>query len=177
MDKLFLGIILLLFCCGKLPDAPSEKYFDPADLNRLELANLNTFWQGDSIGRYDDSDTFGYTGFLQGIEYRSVAETGNPGVSKTVSVKVFTTTDSAIQALRDAKTWSQATTVYGNPDGPIKGLWWYISPFPAPPATTYCAITVRKWNTIITVAFYPANNETIINNVLEIARRIDELSY
>jgi hypothetical protein len=167
MKRLCFVVFLSLLCCEKMPISPQSKYFNPNDLARLELLNLNTFWQSDTVAQYAHPDMFSYKGFLQSLRYS--------GANKYISINVFNSIDSAIQAIKDAKTGSQAPNFYGNQEGPIKGLWWYIPSDSVTPSTSYYGIFAQKWNTIVGVT-YPSNSELLINTVLEILKRIDEIS-
>jgi hypothetical protein len=156
------------------PPIPQGKYFSIRYLEDLDLININNFWQDDSIYYWGSAGMFSDTGFLKSIEYRNSLETDiTQGVHKEITVNVFKTTEFAIKALHNSKRWNQAITYYGKQDGPIKDLWYFIGDSINP---SYTFICLQKLNTVINITCYPNNNEIIINTLVEIARRIDELS-
>jgi hypothetical protein len=156
------------------PPVPKGKYFNTTYREDLDLSNIPIFWQDDTV-RYDSrSGMYSDTGLLRHIGYTSGLETGGTqGVHKGITLNVFKSAEFAVQALHASKARSQAITYYGEPKSPIKGLWWSVGDSINP---SYTYICFQKLNTVLEVTYIPNNNEIVINTILEIARRIDELS-
>ena len=169
MRKLLIVISFLSFInCEKNPSSHNEKFFDPQKLPLLSLAEVNHFWQDDSIkytSNFIDGIFNDYSGFLGGVRYS--------GDKNIIGVSAFKSQANAIEAMDLRRNNVAAIILEGGKHELISGKWWFAK-------SPSNAVFVNQWNTIIEVAYYyPAYEELeniLIETAAEIARRIDALS-
>lgn len=146
-------------------DKQHEKFFDAENLSLLDLANSDGFWDDDEI--IDTSYNMGMifesrSGSLKGINLY--------GEKQLVWISVFTTRDTAIDAM-ESRINNVAAMIQEGTSDVINGRWWFSTPN---------AVFVNKWNTIIEVVIFSANNVEVENILYstanELARRVDKLS-
>lgn len=167
---LFFLILLGLVSCNKNiePVSPTEKFFDPVNINNLALENLTTFWKGDNFET--KLNTIDFTiyfltrceGYLKGIELSND--------KKGIGVYVFDTKSNAIEAMDNLIGISSAFYYEGEKQKIINEKWWYIKGDP------YYSIFINRWNTIVNILHKdPSDEETIFGFIKEITKRIDFL--
>ena len=166
MKKIVLVIALLGLVGCDIFKSSQEKLFDLKDLSRLELENIDNFWDTDSL-EYDDNLYFDYfSSYMGGIELK--------GMKKRIVVSVFKSQRSAIRAMEGRRNMVAAVIVAGGKHELIKGKWWFTDNIPN-------GVFVNQWNTIVEVSYYHTDFEQIIAMLIvtaaEIARRIDSLSH
>jgi len=165
MKKLILLIIIMVYITGCEKDKQHEKFFDTENLSLLDLANIDGFWDDDEIidTSYNMEMSFeSHSGSLKGINLYSE--------KKLVWISVFTTRDMAIDAM-ESRINNVAAMIQEGTSDVINGRWWFSTPN---------AVFVNKWNTIIEVVIFDANNEevkdTLYSTANELAKRVDNLS-
>ena len=169
---LFLIFFISILGCNKDNDADSNstKYFDPINLNQLDLGNIDNFWsEGMNIDTsfYMGANFENHPGFIEGIRLSS-------GNGKAIWVSVFMTKEDAVDAMELRINDVVCLINDGNPDE-FENQWWY----------SQCLgfmIFENQYNTIVEIDF--ASNATfdMIKSILfdiaeEINERIDRLSY
>ena len=120
----------------------NEKFFDRSKLPLLSLAEVNHFWQGDSIkhiSHFIDGNFNDYAGFLDGIKYS--------GDKKKVAVSVFQSQAAAIEAMELRRDNVAAVIEPGSSSENLKGKWWFGN-------NVLNYVFVNQWNTIIEVSYY-----------------------
>ena len=173
MRKFIIAIAIIstlqwLYCIkDKQLLTPQDKYFDPQNLQLLDLKNVNEFWLDDAIkdsSEYISTLFNEHPGFIKGIRYE--------GEIKSISVSIFQTQQMALNAMEltinDVACLIQKDTSKSGSD-----LWWFSDCIPD-------MVFTNKWNTIIEVSWYHSNfeeiKETLYETVIEIANRVDNSS-
>lgn len=162
MKDLFILISLFFLACHRNPSAleQKERFFDPKDLSRLSLEEMNHFWEGDRIkhiSTINDAIFGSHPGFLGGIEYR--------GDTRGISVSVFKSQAMAIEAMELLRKNVAAVIEPGNPPDLFPGPWWFTDNIPN-------AVFVNQWNTIVDVFIYHPDYKAVENLLLETAKEI-----
>ncbi len=170
MKKAFYLCIIVIFnCCCENYEQP-EKYFDPEELNQLDLAGIKEFWQ--DVSKIDTSFQGGggslfsaYTGFLEGL--------GLIDDSSAIWISVFENQDIATNAM-EYRIDNVAIPIHEGTKDSIEALWWYFDD------GWNSSVIVNQWNTIIEVVLYGANYndvETVLYETAnELVKRVDDLS-
>ena len=150
MKKAVLLLTLIsLISCEKEKEK-TDAFFNPENLESLELANIDGFWE--DISSIDTSyggaggvifDRF--PGFLQGI--------GLNAEKKSIWVTVFSSRDTAVMAMEHRIEVVSSVILEGT-SNEINGTWWYAKS----PGTV---VFKNQWNTIIEVMNSQANNDSI----------------
>ena len=165
---IFLLIILIsiISCQNENDNENQEKFFNPVNLGKLDLANIDGFWNNDS--NIDTSFNGGggvlfesHLGFIEGI--------GLYNEDKAVWISVFTTKDTAINAM-ESRINNVAAVIEKGTSDEIKGTWWVLK---------NSSVFVNKCNTIIEVVVFGNKNEEdgiLYSTANELARRVDNLS-
>ncbi len=157
-----------LFC--NEDESHQEKSFNPADLSKLSLNDIDNFWDNDSIKRvlnFTEGAIFNtHPAYLGGIRYE--------GEKNVISVTVFNSQADAIEAMELRRNNVAAIIDEGGKHELISGKWWFCDTPPYP-------IFLNKLNTIIELIYiyyptYTENETVLIQIVIEIAQRIDFLS-
>lgn len=166
-------LILSNFSCKLFCDEDEshhKKIFNPADLSKLSLNDIDDFWDNDSIKRvldFTEGAIFNtHPAYLGGIRYE--------GEKNVITVTVFNSQVTSLEAMELRRNNVAAIINEGKKHDLLNGKWWFIDP----PGYT---IFLNKLNTIIELIYiyYPthAENETVlIQTAVEIAQRIDLLS-
>ena len=168
---LFITIFVFFIGCDKdnISDSKSEKYFDPGNLNQLNIANIDTFW---SAGLAIDTSYYmgahfeDHPAFIEGI--RLYSQNG-----KALCVSVFKTKEDAVNAMLLRINNVACVINEGDPDE-FTHRWWYSD------CMSYY-IFVNQYNTIIEIDFSSnAPFDLIKGHLLDVAEiiivRIDTLS-
>ncbi len=158
----YLLILTILFSCEK--DNKHDKYFNSNDISKIELENIDDFWENDTINNSSDGMFDNYSGYIDGIAHR--------GEVKGVGISVFNTGQMALDAM-ESRIASVACIIIKGTSNEIEGDWWFSDCIPN-------IVFVKQWNTIIEVYYYENDFESI-NTILyrtanEIASRVDNLS-
>ena len=165
--------IFLIFSCSLFCDddeSYQKKIFNSADLSKLSLDKIDSFWDDDSIKRVvdftEDAIFNTHPAYLGGIRYE--------GEKNVITVTVFNSQVTSIEAMELRRNNVAAIINEGKKHDLLNGKWWFDD---TPPYTIF----LNKLNTIIelTYNYYPtyAENEIVlIQIVTEIAQRIDYLS-
>ena len=153
-----------MITCKRNPTALVEPYFDPNDLDKLELETLENFWQGDTAEIWINPIPYirEYEGFLKGMEHRCDL--------KKIGIFVFRTQATAGNLMGDWNSFSNSILIEGDTQDVIEEKWWYIMGDPI------SAILVNKFNTIVMINHYDMNINDLMNTAIEIMDRIDRLS-
>jgi len=171
--KIFLILILFvsLLGCDKNnnPDLKDVKYFDSENLNQLNLANIDNYWdEGLNIDTsfYMGANFENHSGFIEGIRLY----TGN---GKAIWISVFKTKEDAINAMELRINDVACVINNGDPDE-FENQWWYSD------CMDYY-IYVNQYNTIVEIDFSSNATFDLIKGILldiaeEINERIDKLS-
>lgn len=165
MKKLiFILILFSMITCIRNPTALVEPYFNPNDLDKLELENLENFWQGDTVEIWINPIPYirEYEGFLKSMDFRCDL--------KGIGIFVFKTQVIAVNLLGDWNSFSNSILLEGDTHDVIEEKWWYIK---GDPMST---ILVNKFNTILMLHNYYMNKNDLMNTAIEITDRIDRLS-
>ena len=164
-------LILSNFSCKLFCDedeSHQKKIFNPANLSKLSLDKIDSFWDDDSIKHVSDfiDETFNtHLEYLVGTRYSSD--------SKMIVVSVFNSQYGAIEAMELRRNNVAVVIKNGINNEFISGKWWFSQ-------NPSSLIFLNKLNVIIEVLYndYPtyAENETVlIQTAVEIAKRIDAL--
>ena len=161
-------VYALLSCEKKNDSIPTEKYFNPLNIDSLALKDIEGFWDDTdtNIKISDSHGFFGYDSCL--IEARRCS-----GSEKGVVISVFTSKVNAIDAFEYRIQNVACIILPYNKDGDIEGKWWYSDCIPD-------IIFANQWNTIIEVFYYHVSYEEIEDIMYaaakEIVQRVDSLS-
>lgn len=168
---MFLIAILSLLGCNRNDDTNQNdgKFFNPENLNQLDLANIDDYWtEGIKIdtsfnmeGHFEN-----HPGFIDGI--RLYSQNG-----KAIWVTVFKSKDDAINAMESRINTVVCVITSGNPDE-LETQWWYSDCFDY-------RIFVNQYNTIVEIDFasnapFDLIKEILIDVAKEVIVRIDLLS-
>jgi hypothetical protein len=165
MYKYFI-ILLLLANCNNAIVNNREIKFNPDDLSRLKIDTITTFWKNDSL-KESTRDFFAFD---------SNPFIGLTSPTKNIAITVFASKNDAVNSMTNRIKSCQAIVHVGVPNDSLDGNWWYIQGIPYD-SFPYYDIFLNRWNTIIEVsANVPEYKETVIQTVIEIYRRIDNLS-
>jgi hypothetical protein len=154
----------LLFCsCEK----ESNWYFDAANLSRLNLLDVEQFWQDDEQvdTSFSKAMLLGYSqGYIKGIALL--------GEAKSIKVSVFESKQLAVNAMESQIATVACIITEGTTDQ-IDSKWWYTECIPN-------IVFTNRWNTLIAVS-YGAGNFEEVEDILfsisnEIINRVDNLS-
>jgi len=160
--KKLITIIILICIIGCEKDEQNEKYFDPKDLSKLLLENIDTFWEGEN---HESFNIFfdRYSGYMGGILFKD--DNG-----RSVGVSVFESQERAIVGMDGRMNTVSALIKPGDPNEILTGQWWYGDYF----------VFANQWNTIIEVSFGGSNIEDLrtflMETAAEVSKRIDLLS-
>lgn len=168
MKKLLMIIVILSFISCDEDELHHKKIFNPADLSKLSLNNIDNFWINDSIKHVSDfiDGIFNtHAEFIDGISYS--------GSKKMIAVSVFNSQDGAIEAMKERINNVAMMIVTGEDHALFSEQWWYGDGISS-------AVFVNQWNTIIETVHFHSDYEQVktvlINTAAEIAKRIDSLS-
>lgn len=158
--------LLGLLTCQKNPcfQGEKEKYFDPKDLARLSLENIDNFWQNDVPTSFSNNFDH-YSEYVGGIAFMYN--------EKRMGVAVFESRQKAIACMEGRINTVANVIKSGVPNEILKEKWWY-----ADNMNGY--VFANQWNTIIEVSIIPSEYEEVITLLMEtaadIAGRVDSLS-
>lgn len=171
MKKLvFLLLFITIIGCEKTNTSPEgTKYFNPEKLTRLNLANIDNYWnEGLAIDTsyYMGASFENHDGFIGGIKLYS-------GNGKAIWVSVFNTKEEAIDAM-ESRINSVACVINEGNEDEFETKWWYSE------CLDYF-VFVNQYNTIIEIDFSSNAPFDLIKTILldvatEINERIDTLS-
>jgi len=162
-----IAIILILACIGCSKEK-QDKYFDPEDINSLNLETISNFWGEDGIK--DTSYYMGmhfedHPGFIKGVRL--------VGVNKAVWISLFDSQNNAVSAM-EARQTDVACIIQNGNSNAVNGKWWYSK------CTGTNIVFVNQWNIIIEIDYEYPDFEGIKNILYdtanEIAERVDKLS-
>ena len=158
MKKLLIIIGFLMIHCE---NTENEHFFDPKNLSRLSLDQLDDFWKEEKLLTRTSQDFSWSQRHLNSIEIR--------GEYGSVSTSVFKSQNSAIDTMERMRNYVAMVITEGEKSKLINEKWWRSRDH----------IFVNKWNTIIVVSYSRGLNERgehlLISTALEIAQRIDAL--
>jgi hypothetical protein len=152
----------MIFSCEN--ENNQNKYFNPNDIPKIGLENMNDFWENDTIRRSSDGMLDNCSGYLDGISHR--------GEDRGNGISVFESGQMARDAM-EFRIADVACVIENGTTNEIEGEWWITDCIPN-------GVFVKQWNTIIEVYYYESDFESIENLLYttanEIARRVDNLS-
>lgn len=160
-EYIFLILVLTFIIGCENENEKKEKFFNPSQLDLLDLANIAGFWDEEAIfdTSYNaDANFKRHKGFLKGI----IIYNGN----KSVWISVFTDQETAINAMEIRINDVEAVIETGTSEK-IQGRWWFVK---------NTAVFVNKWNTIIEVVILGGNNEDVEDILYNTANELDRKS-
>lgn len=168
---LFLVLFVSFLGCDKNNDTDSEaeKYFDPENLNQLDLTNIDNYWdEGIDIDTsfYMGANFENHPGFIEGIRFHS-------GNGKAIWVSVFKTKNDAINAM-ELRINDVACVINDGNQDEFENQWWFAD-------CIIYMIFVNQYNTIVEIEFssnatFDLIKVTLFDVAREINKRIDLLS-
>lgn len=170
MRKIYSILLIVFIGLVDCKEPETEKYFDPINFDKLNLLDLDGFWnENDSIDVMNNSMGGAFSmqpTYEAGITYRCRKP------FKFIEVSVFSNQAVALAAMEFRINSASGVIEVGSSDK-IEGQWWFNY------EGSYTTLFVNKHNTIITVLYYVniKNIETILfSTIKEVAKRVDELS-
>lgn len=164
MKKAFLILVLIgLFSC----EDDSEQFFNAENLNNLNLASIDGFWEAGSEIDTSDYMTATFNNDSGFIDCMRLSFEG-----RYIGVSVFESQSIAINAMQ-ARIGTVACVIEEGSTDAIKGTWWFsdcVSKY----------VFVSKFNTIIEIGIYSSDSESeddvLYRTANEIAFRVQQQS-
>jgi hypothetical protein len=156
----------LITNCKDEVNSSKVTFFNPENLSKLKIEDMDKFWRGDSIFVDDYLGYFfyEYDGYLNGVKNL------NFSTHKIISVYVFKSREIAIEAIEEYRQIITTSTDEGDPNLYFNERWWYV-------IGSYNSIIVNKYNTFIQISnSVSENDDVVIETANEIISRIEKLS-
>lgn len=166
---MFLLFLILLSCCNNSTSVEEvEKYFNPNDLEKLEIEKYEEFWEShlnnDTIFVKVNNFNFDER-ILEAIEYNCD--------SKRIEVIVYSSKEAAMSIMDEIINSVPCVIIEGDSKLMEEKTWWYSACIPN-------MIIINQWNTITRVSEYHNDFESIkeklMGTALNIADRVDDIS-